>query len=55
LLAQATTPRYQYAASAPPCLEVDAEALGARLVRRPARAEIPVVSDERLVVEFSSR
>jgi small subunit ribosomal protein S4 len=45
----------QYAATAPPYLEVGADALKARLVRLPARAEIPVVCDERLVVEFYSR
>jgi small subunit ribosomal protein S4 len=45
----------EYAASAPPYLEVDADALRARLVRLPARSEIPVVCDERLVVEFYSR
>jgi ribosomal 50S subunit-recycling heat shock protein len=44
----------EYAASAPPYLEVDADALRARLVRLPARSEIPVVCDERLVVEFYS-
>lgn len=45
----------EYAAAAPPYLEVDAEALKARLVRLPVRAEIPIVCDERLVVEFYSR
>lgn len=44
-----------YAATVPPYLDVDAEALRARLVRLPMRAEIPVVCDERLVVEFYSR
>jgi small subunit ribosomal protein S4 len=42
----AVTPRY---------LDVDLEALRATLVRLPAREEIPVVCDERLVVEFYSR
>jgi small subunit ribosomal protein S4 len=45
----------QHAAAVPPYLDVDIEALIARLVRLPARAEIPVVCDERLVVEFYSR
>lgn len=45
----------QHAAAVPPYLDVDIEALTARLVRLPARAEIPVVCDERLVVEFYSR
>jgi small subunit ribosomal protein S4 len=44
-----------YAAAAPPYLDVDAEALKAQLVRLPVRAEIPVICDERLVVEFYSR
>jgi small subunit ribosomal protein S4 len=45
----------QYAAAIPPYLEVDAGELRARLERLPAREEIPVVCDERLVVEFYSR
>jgi small subunit ribosomal protein S4 len=45
----------QHAATAPPYLDVDIEALTARLLRLPVRAEIPVVCDERLVVEFYSR
>jgi small subunit ribosomal protein S4 len=45
----------QHAAAVPPYLDVDIETLIARLVRLPARAEIPVVCDERLVVEFYSR
>ena len=45
----------QHAAVAPPYLEVDLQALRARLARLPARAEIPVICDERLVVEFYSR
>jgi small subunit ribosomal protein S4 len=39
----------------PPYLDVDIAALTARLVRLPLRAEIPVICDERLVVEFYSR
>jgi small subunit ribosomal protein S4 len=45
----------QHAATPPPYLDVDVEALRARLVRLPARSEIPVICDERLVVEFYSR
>jgi len=45
----------EHTAAPPPYLDVDIEALTARLVRLPARAEIPVVCDERLVVEFYSR
>jgi small subunit ribosomal protein S4 len=45
----------EYAAATPPYLDVDMEALSARLVRLPERAEIPVICDERLVVEFYSR
>ena len=45
----------QHAAVVPPYLDVDIEALTARLVRRPRRPEIPVICDERLVVEFYSR
>jgi small subunit ribosomal protein S4 len=45
----------QHAATAPPYLDVDIEALRARLLRLPERAEIPVICDERLVVEFYSR
>lgn len=44
-----------YAAAAPRYLDVDAEALRARLLRLPVRAEIPVICAERLVVEFYSR
>ena len=44
-----------HAAAVPPYLDVDIEALTARLVRRPERSEIPVLCDERLVVEFYSR
>jgi small subunit ribosomal protein S4 len=39
----------------PPYLDVDIQALTARLVRPPQRPEIPVICDERLVVEFYSR
>jgi small subunit ribosomal protein S4 len=45
----------QHAATIPPYLDVDLESLRARLVRLPARDEIPVICDERLVVEFYSR
>jgi small subunit ribosomal protein S4 len=45
----------QYAAAIPPYLDVDAGELRARLERLPTREEIPVVCDERLVVEFYSR
>ena len=45
----------QYAAAIPPYLDVDAGELRARLERVPTREEIPVVCDERLVVEFYSR
>ena len=44
-----------HAAATPAYLDVDLEALTARLVRLPSRAEIPVICDERLVVEFYSR
>jgi small subunit ribosomal protein S4 len=36
-------------------LDVDLAGLAARLVRLPARAEVPVICDEQLVVEFYSR
>jgi small subunit ribosomal protein S4 len=45
----------QHAASPPPYLDVDIEALSARLVWLPERDEVPVICDERLVVEFYSR
>jgi small subunit ribosomal protein S4 len=45
----------QHAATVPAYLDVDIQARTARLVRLPLRAEIPVVCDERLVVEFYSR
>jgi small subunit ribosomal protein S4 len=44
-----------YAAAVPPYLDVDVEALRARLVRLPVRDEIPVICDERLVIEYYSR
>ena len=39
----------------PSYLEADPTALRARLIRLPARQEIPVLADERLVVEFYAR
>ena len=45
----------RHAAAVPPYLDVDIQALTARLVRSPQRPEIPVICDERLVVEFYSR
>jgi small subunit ribosomal protein S4 len=39
----------------PPYLEVDREQMSGRLVRVPARDEIPVPVDDRLIVEFYSR
>ena len=45
----------EHATTPPPYLDVDVEGLTARLVRLPVRAEIPVICDERLVVEFYSR
>lgn len=44
-----------HAAEVPPYLEVRHDALAARLVRLPERAEIPVICDEQLVVEHYSR
>ncbi|WP_141581991.1 30S ribosomal protein S4 [Actinomadura sp. WMMA1423] len=44
-----------HAAEVPPYLEVRHDALAARLVRLPERAEIPVICDEQLVVEYYSR
>lgn len=44
-----------HAEAVPPYLDVRHEALAAQLVRRPERAEIPVVCDEQLVVEYYSR
>ena len=45
----------EHAAAVPPYLDVDIEALSARLTRLHERSEIPVICDERLVVEFYSR
>jgi small subunit ribosomal protein S4 len=39
----------------PAYLQVGIEALTARLLRLPRREEIPVICDERLVVELYSR
>jgi small subunit ribosomal protein S4 len=39
----------------PPYLDVDTRGLRARLERLPERAEIPVVCDERLVIEHYAR
>jgi small subunit ribosomal protein S4 len=45
----------EYAAIVPDYLAVDIASLRARLERLPARTEIPVSCDERLVVEYYSR
>ena len=45
----------EHAAAVPPYLDVDISALSARLTRLPERSEVPVLCDERLVVEFYSR
>jgi small subunit ribosomal protein S4 len=45
----------EHTAVIPPYLDVDTQALRARLTRLPARAEIPVICDERMVVEFYAR
>ena len=45
----------EHAARVPPYLDANPKALTARLVRLPAREEIPVVCDEQLVVEFYAR
>ncbi|HLV57632.1 MAG TPA: 30S ribosomal protein S4 [Natronosporangium sp.] len=45
----------EYAATHPPYLSVDRDALRARLERPPTRSEIPVVCDETKVVEFYAR
>lgn len=45
----------EYAQTTPPYLEVDRAELRARLVRRPQRAEIPVVGDGTKVIEFYAR
>jgi small subunit ribosomal protein S4 len=44
-----------FATEAPPYLEPALADLTARLVRTPARAEVPIICDEQLVVEFYSR
>ncbi|MGW2310448.1 30S ribosomal protein S4 [Actinomadura luteofluorescens] len=44
-----------HAAEVPPYLEVRHDALAARLARLPERAEIPIICDEQLVVEYYSR
>ncbi|XRQ04805.1 30S ribosomal protein S4 [Actinomadura welshii] len=44
-----------HAETVPPYLDVRHDALAARLVRLPERAEIPVICDEQLVVEHYSR
>ncbi|QKW38595.1 30S ribosomal protein S4 [Actinomadura sp. NAK00032] len=44
-----------HAEKVPPYLDVRHDALAAQLVRRPERAEIPVICDEQLVVEYYSR
>jgi small subunit ribosomal protein S4 len=48
-------PPGQHAGGMPAYLQVGMEALTARLLRLPRREEIPVICDERLVVEFYSR
>jgi small subunit ribosomal protein S4 len=45
----------EYAAAVPGYLEVEGPELRARLTRVPRREEIPVVCDERMVVEFYAR
>lgn len=45
----------EHAAAVPSYLDVDTTALRARLTRLPNRTEIPVIADERLVVEFYAR
>jgi small subunit ribosomal protein S4 len=45
----------EHAAAVPPYLDVDIQALSARLTRLPERSEVPVICDERLVVEYYSR
>lgn len=45
----------EHAAAVPSYLDVDAAALRARLTRLPSRPEIPVLADERLIVEFYAR
>ncbi|GLY73863.1 30S ribosomal protein S4 [Actinoallomurus iriomotensis] len=45
----------EYAAEHPAYLRVDRDALRAQLLRPPARPEIPVICDDRLVVEYYAR
>ncbi len=45
----------EHAAVVPSYLDVGTEALRARLVRLPTREEIPVICDERMIVEFYAR
>jgi small subunit ribosomal protein S4 len=45
----------EHAAAVPPYLDVGIKAPTARLTRLPERSEIPVLDDERPVVEFYSR
>jgi small subunit ribosomal protein S4 len=45
----------EHAAVVPPYLDVDTRGLRARLERLPERAEIPIVCDERLVIEHYAR
>jgi small subunit ribosomal protein S4 len=45
----------EHATAVPAYLDVDTAALRARLTRRPTRPEIPVIADERLIVELYAR
>jgi small subunit ribosomal protein S4 len=45
----------EHAAAVPSYLDVGAAALRARMTRLPSRAGIPVLADERLIVEFYAR
>ena len=45
----------EHAATSPAYLDTETSALRARLTRVPTRTEIPVICDERLVVEFYAR
>ena len=45
----------EYAAEHPAYLRVDRDALRAQLLRPPARPEIPVICDDRLVIEYYAR
>jgi len=44
-----------HAGAVPPYLEANPAQLTAKLVRTPARAEVPVICDEQVVVEYYSR